>query len=86
MHDLIRLYAAEHLIPELRAAGFARVLVQYLRTADLAKRRFSALPADAAAVPAGFADRGGDGVGAAGTGRSGRVHHPRRRHPSRRNR
>ena len=54
MHDLIRLYAAERLTPDQRRAGFARVLNYYRRTADLAERRFTALPADATAVPAGF--------------------------------
>jgi tetratricopeptide (TPR) repeat protein len=54
MHDLIRLYAAEQLTPDQRAAAFTRVLDHYRRTADLAQRRFTALPAVAAAVPVGF--------------------------------
>jgi len=55
MHDLIRLYAAEHLTPDQHTAGFTRVLTHYRHTADLAQRRFTALPADRDRVPAGFA-------------------------------
>ena len=55
MHDLIRLYAAEHLTPDQHTAGFARILAHYRHTADLAQRRFTALPADLDQVPAGFA-------------------------------
>lgn len=47
-----RLYA-EHLTPDQNTAGFTRVLHHYRHTADLAARRFSALPAGQ--VPAAFA-------------------------------
>jgi len=53
MHDLIRLYATEHLTSVQRADGFARVLAYYRHTAHLAERRFTALPGDD--IPAGFA-------------------------------
>lgn len=52
MHDLIRLYAWEHLAEDERTVGFTRVLTYYRHTADLAERRFTALPAHD--VPAGF--------------------------------
>jgi tetratricopeptide (TPR) repeat protein len=55
MHDLIRLYAAEHLTPDKRIVGFDRVLAHYQHTAELAERRFTTLPADEDRVPAGFA-------------------------------
>jgi tetratricopeptide (TPR) repeat protein len=55
MHDLIRLYAAEHLTPDQHNAGFTRVLAHYQHTAYLADRRFTALPADQDQVPVGFA-------------------------------
>jgi tetratricopeptide (TPR) repeat protein len=55
MHDLIRLYAADHLTDDQRAAAFTRVLSHYRRTAYLAERRFTALPNDVDRVPAGFA-------------------------------
>jgi tetratricopeptide (TPR) repeat protein len=52
MHDLIRLYADEQLPDTERAARFERVLGYYRRTAELARRRFTAVPADSG--PAGF--------------------------------
>ena len=54
MHDLIRLYAAEHLTPDQHTAGFDRVLAHYRHTADLAVRPFIALAADQDEVLAEF--------------------------------
>ena len=54
MHDLIRLYATEHLTPRHQEAGFTRALTHYCHSTNLACRRFTALSVQAASVPAGF--------------------------------
>jgi tetratricopeptide (TPR) repeat protein len=44
MHDLIRLYASQHVAEEERSTAFTRVLAYYRCAADRAERRLTALP------------------------------------------